>query len=189
MIALVERAQASKPRIQRLADDVARVFVPFVLGLAALTLLGWLLTGQGLHGMFAQMHLERGMDATIAVLIVACPCALGLATPVAILVGSGRGAQLGLLVLSAEVLERSKDLDTIVLDKTGTVTAGESSVDALWRPPGVSEQELLALAGGAEASSEHPVALAIVAAARERGVAMPRASEFRSTPGEGVARR
>jgi copper-transporting P-type ATPase V len=186
LIALVERAQASKPRIQRLADDVARVFVPVVLALATLTLLAWLLTGTGLHGMFAQMHLERGMDATIAVLIVACPCALGLATPVAILVASGRGAQLGLLVRSAEVLERSKSLDTIVLDKTGTVTSGELSVDATWCASGTSETGLLALAGGAELPSEHPVALAIVAAARQRGIELPLATEFRSTPGQGV---
>jgi copper-transporting P-type ATPase V len=189
LIALVERAQASKPRIQRLADEVARVFVPVVLGLAALTLLGWLLTGHSLQGMFAEMHRERGFDATIAVLIVACPCALGLATPVAILVGTGRGAQLGLLVRSAEVLERSKDLDTIVLDKTGTVTTGELSVDGIWCSPGVQEEELLALAAGAEASSEHPVAIAIVAAARARGLDAPTPSEFRSTPGRGVLAR
>lgn len=186
LVALVERAQASKPRIQRLADEVARVFVPVVLGLSLLTLLGWLLTGQSLVGMFAQMHLERGMDATIAVLIVACPCALGLATPVAILVGTGRGAQLGLFVKSAEVLERSQQLDTIVLDKTGTVTTGELSVDSAWCAPGADEGELLRLAAGAEASSEHPVAIAVVAAARERGIDVPAASEFRSTPGRGV---
>ncbi len=186
LIVLVERAQASKPKIQRLADEVARVFVPVVLGLSLLTLLGWLLTGQSLVGMFAQMHLERGMDATIAVLIVACPCALGLATPVAILVGTGRGAQLGVFVKSAEVLERSQQLDTIVLDKTGTVTTGELSVEAIWCRAPVTEDDLLRIAAGAEASSEHPVAIAIVAAARERGIEVPVAAEFRSTPGRGV---
>jgi P-type Cu+ transporter len=186
LIALVEKAQASKPKIQRLADEVARVFVPVVLGLAALTLIGWLVTGQSLAGMFASMHVERGMDATIAVLIVACPCALGLATPVAILVGTGRGAQLGLLIRSAEVLERSKDLDTVVLDKTGTVTTGELSVEEVWCEDGLDEDELLALAAGAEASSEHPVALAIVKEAKERGLEIPKAKEFRSTPGQGV---
>jgi copper-transporting P-type ATPase V len=186
LIALVERAQASKPRIQRLADEIARVFVPLVIGLAALTLIGWLLTGHGLQGMFAEMHLERGVDATIAVLVVACPCALGLATPVAILVGSGRGAQLGLLVRSAEILERSQRLDTIVLDKTGTVTTGELSVDGLWPTAGVGEGELLSVAAAAEASSEHPAGIAIAAAARERGLAVPTAEEFRSTPGRGV---
>jgi len=186
LVALVERAQASKPRIQRLADEVARVFVPGVLVLAALTALAWALTGQGLQGMFASMHLERGIDATVAVLIVACPCALGLATPVAILVGTGRGARLGLLIRSAETLERSKSLDTIVLDKTGTVTTGELSVADVWCAPGWSQEQLLSLAGAAEAGSEHPVAVAIVAAARERGIALVEASEFRSTPGQGV---
>jgi copper-transporting P-type ATPase V len=186
LVALVERAQASKPKIQRLADDVARVFVPAVLVLAALTALGWVLSGEGLQGMFATMHLQRGMDATIAVLIIACPCALGLATPVAILVGTGRGANLGLLIRSAETLERSQRLDTIVLDKTGTVTTGELSVAELWTADGQEREQVLALAGAAEAGSEHPVAVAIVAAARERGLRLARASEFRSTPGQGV---
>jgi copper-transporting P-type ATPase V len=186
LVALVERAQASKPQLQRLADRVAGVFVPVVLGLAALTLIAWLATGQGLAGMFASMHLERGMDATIAVLIVACPCALGLATPVAILVSTGRGAQLGLLVRSAEVLERSERLDTVVLDKTGTVTTGELSVDALWCAAGIDEEHLLALTAAAEAGSEHPVALAILAAARARNLQVPLTSEFRAVPGKGV---
>ena len=186
LVALVERAQASKPQIQRLADEIARYFVPAVLVLAALTALAWVLTGQGLEGMFASMHLQRGMDATIAVLIVACPCALGLATPVAILVGTGRGASLGLLIRSAEILERSQDLDTIVLDKTGTVTTGELSVARIWAAPGDDPERVLSLAAGAEAGSEHPVAVAIVAAARERGLRVPHAAEFRSTPGRGV---
>jgi copper-transporting P-type ATPase V len=186
LIALVERAQASKPRIQRLADEVARVFVPVVIVLAALTALGWVITGEGLQGMFASMHLQRGMDATISVLIVACPCALGLATPVALLVGTGRGARLGLLIGNAQTLERSRELDTIVLDKTGTVTSGELSVAGVWTAAGVEVERLLALAAGAEAGSEHPVALAVVAAARERGLQIPRAAEFRSTPGRGV---
>lgn len=186
LVALVERAQASKPKVQRLADDIARVFVPVVLVLAALTALVWVITGDGLQGMFASMHLQRGMDATIAVLIVACPCALGLATPVAILVGTGRGARLGLLIRSAEVLERSQHLDTIVLDKTGTVTTGELSLADVWSAPGEDRDRVLALAASAEAGSEHPVALAIVAAARERTLELVPASEFRSTPGRGV---
>jgi cation-transporting ATPase V len=186
LVALVERAQASKPRIQRLADDIARVFVPAVLVLAAGTALGWVLTGEGLQGMFAMMHLQRGMDATIAVLIVACPCALGLATPVAILVGTGRGANLGLLIRSAETLERSQRLDTIVLDKTGTVTTGELSVADLWTAAGQEPEQVLALAAAAEAGSEHPVAVAIVVAAHERGLRPVRASGFRSTPGQGA---
>ncbi len=198
LVALVERAQASKPKIQRLADDIARVFVPVVLVLAALTALVWVLTGDGLQGMFASMHLQRGLDATVAVLIVACPCALGLATPVAILVGTGRGASLGLLIRSAEVLERSQRLDTIVLDKTGTVTTGELSVADVWVEAGASSpassgegegeerDRVLALAAAAEAGSEHPVALAVVAAARERGLQLAHATEFRSIPGRGV---
>jgi cation-transporting ATPase V len=186
LVALVERAQASKPQIQRLADEIARVFVPAVIVLAALTALVWILTGAGLQGMFASMHLQRGIDASIAVLIVACPCALGLATPVAILVGTGRGARLGLLIRSAEVLERSQDLDTIVLDKTGTVTTGELSVADVWSAPGEDPDQVLALAASAEAGSEHPVALAIVAAAHERSLQIADAAEFRSIPGRGV---
>jgi cation-transporting ATPase V len=186
LVALVERAQASKPQIQRLADEIARVFVPAVIVLAALTALVWVLTGAGLQGMFASMHLQRGIDAAIAVLIVACPCALGLATPVAILVGTGRGARLGLLIRSAEVLERSQHLDTIVLDKTGTVTTGELSVADIWSADGGDPDQVLALAASAEAGSEHPVALAIVAAAYERDLALADAAEFRSIPGRGV---
>jgi cation-transporting ATPase V len=186
LVALVERAQASKPKIQRLADRIAGVFVPVVLVLAALTALVWVLTGDGLQGMFASMHLQRGLDATVAVLIVACPCALGLATPVAILVGTGRGARLGLLIRSAEVLERSQHLDTIVLDKTGTITTGELSFTDIWSAPGEDPGQLLALAASAEAGSEHPVALAIVAGARAQGLALAHASEFRSVPGRGV---
>jgi copper-transporting P-type ATPase V len=186
LVALVERAQASKPQIQRLADEIARYFVPGVLILAALTALAWVLTGQDLQGMFASMHLQRGVDATIAVLIVACPCALGLATPVAILVGTGRGANLGLLIRSGEILERSQELDTIVLDKTGTVTTGELSVADVWAAPGERPERVLALAASAETGSEHPVAVAVVAAVRERGLELAIASEFRSTPGHGV---
>jgi cation-transporting ATPase V len=186
LINLVERAQASRPQIQRLADRIAVVFVPVVLLLAAGTALAWILTGQGDHGMFASMHLERGMDATIAVLIVACPCALGLATPVAILAGTGRGASLGLLIRGAEILERSKDLDTIVLDKTGTVTTGRLSVADVWSANGAQPDHVLELAAAVEANSEHPVAAAVVAAARERGLQVGAADEFRSVPGRGV---
>ncbi len=186
LVALVEHAQASQPKIQRVADEIARFFVPAVLALAALTALAWILTGQDLQGMFASMHLERGIDATIAVLIVACPCALGLATPVAILVGTGRGASLGLLIRSGEILERSQHLDTIVLDKTGTVTSGELSVRDTWTAAGEDPDRVLALAAAAEAGSEHPVALAVVQAARARGLAGTQAVDFRSTPGRGV---
>ncbi len=176
LVRLVERAQASKPQIQRLADRIAGVFVPSVLLLAALTAAGWVLAGQS----------ERGFLAGVAVLIVACPCALGLATPVAILVSSGRGATLGLLIRGAEILEHSNQIDTIVLDKTGTVTTGELSVAELWSESGVGDDELLALAASAEAGSEHPVAAAIVQAARERGLELTPVSSFRSLPGQGV---
>jgi cation-transporting ATPase V/Cu+-exporting ATPase len=186
LVALVERAQASKPQIQRLADEIARLFVPAVLALAALTLLGWIIAGAGEHGIAASIHLEHGIDAAISVLIVACPCALGLATPVALLVGSGRGASLGLLIRSAEILERSQELDTIVFDKTGTVTTGELSLADSWMAPGEDADRVLALAASAEASSEHPVAVAVLAAARDRGLQTARAQEFRATPGRGV---
>jgi cation-transporting ATPase V/Cu+-exporting ATPase len=186
LVELVEQAQASKPKLQRLADEIARYFVPAVLVLAAVTCFVWLISGQGLVGMFASMHLQRGMDATIAVLIVACPCALGLATPVAILAGTGRGARLGLMIRSAEILERSQEVDTILLDKTGTVTTGELSIVGIWTAPGENEDRVLSVAAAAETGSEHPVGLAIVAAARERGLDVIRPAEFRSTPGQGV---
>jgi cation-transporting ATPase V/Cu+-exporting ATPase len=186
LVALVERAQSSKPKIQRLADEIARFFVPGVLALAALTVLGWLLTGSSEHGMTASMHLERGIDAAISVLIIACPCALGLATPVALLVGSGRGASLGLLIRGAEILERSQELDTIVFDKTGTVTTGRQSLADSWTASGEDPARVLALAAAAEAGSEHPVAVAVQAAARERGLDVVPASEFRSSAGRGV---
>ncbi len=179
LVDLVERAQASQPQIQRLADRIARVFVPAVLALASATALGWVLAGQS----------ERGLFAAIAVLVVACPCALGLATPVAILVGTGRGASLGLLINGAEILERSQELDTIVLDKTGTITTGELSVTDVWAAPGEHRDTVLSLAAAAEAGSEHPVAMAIVDSARERGLEIAPAGDFRSLPGRGVRAR
>jgi cation-transporting ATPase V len=186
LVALVERAQASKPQIQRLADEIARFFVPAVLVLAALTVLGWVLTGSSEHGLSASLHLERGIDAAIAVLIVACPCALGLATPVALLVGTGRGASLGLLIRGAEILERSQDLDTIVFDKTGTITSGRLSLLDTWTANGESPDGVLALAAATEAGSEHPVAVAVCAAARERELQIAPALEFRANTGSGV---
>jgi cation-transporting ATPase V len=176
LVELVEHAQSSQPQIQRLADRIARVFVPAVLALASATALAWVLAGQS----------ERGLFAAIAVLVVACPCALGLATPVAILVGTGRGASLGLVIKGAEILERSQDIDTIVLDKTGTITTGELSLTDVWAPPGEDPDAVLALAASAEASSEHPVAVAIVNAARERGLQITPALDFRALPGRGV---
>jgi cation-transporting ATPase V/Cu+-exporting ATPase len=179
IVALVERAQASKPQIQRLADRVAAVFVPAVLAIATLSLVGWLAAGQP----------SRGLLAAVAVMIVACPCALGLAAPMAMLVGTGRGASLGLLIKGAEILERSNEVDTIVLDKTGTITTGELSIFAVWTAEGHDRLAVMALAAAAEANSEHPVAVAIVAAARELELELPVASGFRSIPGRGVRAR
>ncbi|HWH10153.1 MAG TPA: heavy metal translocating P-type ATPase [Solirubrobacteraceae bacterium] len=176
LVELVERAQVAKPEIQRLADRIARVFVPAVLVLAGLTLAGWAAAGEA----------ERGLLAAIAVVIVACPCALGLATPVAILVGSGRGANLGLLIKGAEILERSQRVDTIVLDKTGTITTGELSVAGVWAADDERPDGILAMAAAVEANSEHPVAAAIVRAAAAGGLEIPRAVEFRALPGLGV---
>ena len=176
LVELVERAQVSKPEIQRLADRIARIFVPAVLVLAGLTFAGWAIAGQA----------ERGLLASIAVVIVACPCALGLATPVAILVGSGRGASLGLLIKGAEILERSQRVDTIVLDKTGTITTGELSVAGVWAAAEETRDGILAVAAAVEASSEHPVARAIVREAATARLEIPRAVEFRALPGLGV---
>ena len=176
LVELVERAQASQPQIQRLADRIARVFVPAVLALAAATAVAWVLAGQS----------ERGLFAAVAVLVVACPCALGLATPVAILMGTGRGASLGLLIRGAEILERSQEIDTIVLDKTGTITTGELSLGDVWTAPGEHRDAVLALAAAAEAGSEHPVAMAIVDFTRAQGLQIAPAVEFRALPGLGV---
>jgi cation-transporting ATPase V/Cu+-exporting ATPase len=179
IVALVERAQASKPQIQRLADRVAGVFVPTVLGIAAVSLVGWSIAGEP----------SRGLLAAVAVLIVACPCALGLAAPMAMLVGTGRGASLGLLIKGAEILERSNEVDTIVLDKTGTITTGELSIFGVWAADGEDRYAILATAAAAELDSEHPVAVAIVAAARELELELPTATGFRAVPGQGVRAR
>jgi Cu+-exporting ATPase len=176
---LVEEAQTGKSRVQALADRISDVFVPTVLALAALTLAGWLLAGESLS--FAAA-------AAVAVLIIACPCALGLATPTALLVGTGRGAQLGIVIKGAESLERARDIDTIVLDKTGTVTTGVMAVVSVDPAPGADATEedaaeLLRLAAALEAGSEHPIARAIAAAAPGP---LPAVTDFRSEPGQGV---
>ncbi|MBI5028276.1 MAG: heavy metal translocating P-type ATPase, partial [Actinobacteria bacterium] len=151
---LVEEAQTGKARVQALADRISAVFVPVVLAIAAVTLVAWLVAGESLS--FAAA-------SAVAVLIIACPCALGLATPTALLVGTGRGAQLGIVIRGAESLERAHGIDTIVLDKTGTVTTGEMAVVGVRPAPGVTEAELLRYAGAAESGSEHPIARAIAA--------------------------
>ncbi|WP_103343265.1 heavy metal translocating P-type ATPase [Amycolatopsis sp. CA-126428] len=170
MARLVEAAQNGKADVQRLADRVSAVFVPAVVFAALATLVGWLATGGAPDAAFT---------AAVAVLIIACPCALGLATPTALLVGTGRGAQLGILIKGPEVLESTRRVDTVVLDKTGTVTTGRMALVE-------GDGEVLRLAGAVEAASEHPIARAIADAARERFGALPAVTEFRSTAGLGV---
>jgi Cu+-exporting ATPase len=177
MARLVEQAQAGKADVQRLADRVASVFVPVVLVIALLTLAGWLVAGR---------PVDFAVTAAVAVLVIACPCALGLATPTALLVGTGRAAQLGILVRGPEVLESTRRVDTIVLDKTGTVTAGAMSlVDVI--PAGSGGRvELLRMAGAVESASEHPVATAIVVGARAEIGHLPPVDGFANLPGLGV---
>jgi P-type Cu+ transporter len=175
---LVTQAQAGKARAQRLADRVSAVFVPVVLAIAAATLVGWLAAGQSPGAAFT---------AAVAVLIIACPCAMGLATPTAILVGTGRGAQLGILIKGPEILENTRRVDTIVLDKTGTVTTGRMTLTGVATAPGVTETELLRLAGGLEYGSEHPIAAAVTAAARAVPGGLPAVSGFSAHPGRGVS--
>ena len=178
MARMVSDAQSGKASIQRLADRVSAVFVPVVLVIAAVTLAGWLLTGHSAAMAFT---------AAVAVLIIACPCALGLATPTAILVGTGRGAQLGVLIKKPQVLETVRGIDTVVLDKTGTVTTGQMNVSAIETAPGEDADVVLARGAAVEAASEHPVAAAIVTAARERGLRLAPVTDFANDPGTGVS--
>lgn len=175
MARMVEEAQTRKAPIQALADRISGIFVPIVLVIAALTLVGWLLAGEGI--LFAA-------TAAVAVLIIACPCALGLATPTALLVGTGVGARMGAIIAGPDVLERARAVRTIALDKTGTVTRGDLRAVAVHPADGVTEAELLRLAGTAESGSEHPLARAIVAAASDGGLG--ELGQFENTPGEGV---
>ena len=173
---LVEAAQAGKAGVQRLADRISAIFVPIVIAIAVATLGFWL--GQGSGPEFA-------FTAAVAVVIIACPCALGLATPTALMVGTGRGAQLGILIKGPEVLEHVRRIDTVVLDKTGTVTSGVMSVVSVTAEPGVEESEVLALAGAAESASEHPIAQAIAEHARTAGP-VPDVANLNNRPGAGV---
>ena len=160
MARLVEAAQSGKADVQRLADRVAGVFVPVVIGIAVATLGGWIGAGFGW---------EAAFTAAVAVLIIACPCALGLATPTALLVGTGRGAQLGILIKGPEVLESTRRVDTVVLDKTGTVTTGTMTLHDVTPAAGVDPEQLLRLAGAAESGSEHPIGRAIAQGRRRPG--------------------
>ncbi|WP_419995208.1 heavy metal translocating P-type ATPase [Streptomyces boninensis] len=177
MAQLVEDAQNGKAEVQRLADRVAGIFVPVVMLLAAGTLGWWLATGAGAAGAFT---------AAVAVLIIACPCALGLATPTALMVGTGRGAQLGILIRGPEVLESTRRVDTVVLDKTGTVTTGTMRLQEIIPAPGTDPAELLRLAGALEHASEHPIARAIADGAIERGAELPVPEGFENVAGLGV---
>jgi P-type Cu+ transporter len=177
MARLVEQAQNGKAPVQRLADRVSAVFVPVVIGVALVTLLAWLAAGQSAGAAFT---------AAVAVLIIACPCAMGLATPTAILVGTGRGAQLGIVIKGPEALESTRKVDTVVLDKTGTVTTGRMTLTDVLAAPGEDERELLGYAGAVESASEHPIAAAITAGAGTRA-ALAGISDFSAEPGQGVS--
>ncbi|MER6987590.1 heavy metal translocating P-type ATPase [Saccharopolyspora hirsuta] len=177
MAELVEDAQNGKAAVQRLADRISAVFVPIVIALAFAALGFWLGSGSGVAAAFT---------AAVAVLIIACPCALGLATPTALLVGTGRGAQMGILIKGPEVLESTRRIDTIVLDKTGTVTSGQMSLVAVHTADGVDEQEVLRLAGAAENASEHPIAKAIAQGAAGRVGELPAVEGFTNVEGLGV---
>ncbi|MDX3383478.1 heavy metal translocating P-type ATPase [Streptomyces niveiscabiei] len=177
MARLVEDAQNGKAQVQRLADRIAAVFVPAVLLIAAATFGGWL----GATG-----DTVAAFTAAVAVLIIACPCALGLATPTALLVGTGRGAQLGILIKGPEVLESTRRVDTVVLDKTGTVTTGRMTLQDVYAGEGTDERQVLRLAGALEHASEHPIAQAIASGAAERVGELPEVSGFENVPGRGV---
>ncbi|GGR66325.1 carbonate dehydratase [Streptomyces humidus] len=177
MARLVEEAQNGKAEVQRLADRISGIFVPVVLLIAVAVFGGWLV---------ATGDTVAAFTAAVAVLIIACPCALGLATPTALMVGTGRGAQLGILIKGPEVLESTRRVDTVVLDKTGTVTTGRMTLQDVWAVDGVDERELLRLAGALEHASEHPVARAVAAGAAERVGELPAAERFENVPGRGV---
>ena len=179
---MVAEAQAGKAPVQRLADQISGVFVPIVILVSLLTLAGWLLAGGSVQAAFT---------AAVAVLVVACPCALGLATPTAILVGSGRASQLGILIKNAEILEQTRSIDTMLLDKTGTVTTGVMSLESVAVPsaggsPEVDEASALSLAASVESLSEHPVARAITSGASSRGISLVPVTAFANQPGLGV---
>jgi len=177
IVRLTEAAQGSKAPIQKLADRISGVFVPVVIGIAVLTYLAW---------WFITGDFTQSLIPAVAVLVIACPCALGLATPTAVMVGLGRGTQLGILVRSAEALERAERLSVLALDKTGTLTEGRMALVALEPSAGLGEDELLRLAAALEQGSTHPIATALLTAARERGLALPPVSGFANLLGEGV---
>lgn len=179
IVRLVGQAQRSRAPIQRLADAVSAWFVPLVVLASGVTFTVWMLVGP-------EPRFTNALVNAVAVLIIACPCALGLATPMAVMVGTGRGATAGVLVRNAEALELLEKVDTLVVDKTGTLTEGKPEVTSVTALPGIGETELLRLAASVEQASEHPLAAAVVRAARARGVALAEAQDFRATPGRGL---
>jgi Cu+-exporting ATPase len=180
IVQMVAQAQRSRAPIQRLADQVSGWFVPLVIAVAALAFIAWAIWGP-------EPRMAYGLVAAVSVLIIACPCALGLATPMAIMVGVGRGAQTGVLIKNAEALERLEKVDTVVVDKTGTLTVGKPTVVALKPAPGVNEETLLKFAASLERGSEHPLAAAIVRAAADRNLSLVKVDGFESVSGKGVA--
>jgi P-type Cu+ transporter len=179
IVQMVAQAQRSRAPIQRLADDVASWFVPTVIAVALVAFAVWMILGP-------QPRLAYALVAAVSVLIIACPCALGLATPMSIMVAVGRGAQMGVLVRNAEALERLQKVDTLVIDKTGTLTEGKPKVVATVAAPGNSEADVLRFAASVERASEHPLAAAIVAAANERAIALANVAGFDSPAGKGA---
>ena len=179
IVQMVAEAQRSRAPIQRLADTVSSWFVPLVLVAAVLAFAAWAMWGP-------EPRFSYGLVAAVAVLIIACPCALGLATPMSIMVGVGRGAQSGVLIKSAEALERMEAIDTLVVDKTGTLTEGKPTLTAIVPAQGESEDELLRIAASVEQASEHPLAAAIVSAAKKRGLTFSRVMGFNSPTGKGA---
>ncbi len=184
IVRLVEEAQGSKAPMQRLADRISEVFVPAILALAALTFVGWMVFYQG-----PDPRLTLALQAAIAVLIIACPCALGLATPTAIMVGTGKAAEYGILIRGGEALEGARRINTIVLDKTGTLTRGKPAVTQVVATNGLSESDLLRLAAAAEVGSEHPLGEAIVERAQDLGLELPKAEHFQAFAGKGIQAR
>jgi high-affinity K+ transport system ATPase subunit B len=179
IVEMVANAQRSRAPIQKLADSVAGLFVPAVIGIAILSFIAWAVWGPS-------PALAYALVSAVAVLIIACPCALGLATPMSIMTATGRGAQAGVLIKNAEALERFAKVDTLIVDKTGTLTVGKPKLVAVLPEAGHDETEVLRLAASLERGSEHPLAEAIVDGAEERGVALAKADEFEAITGKGV---
>jgi Cu+-exporting ATPase len=179
IVQMVAAAQRSRAPVQRLADQIADWFVPAVILVAVIAFAAWAIWGP-------DPRFAYGLVAAVSVLIIACPCALGLATPMSIMIGVGRGAQAGVLIKNAEALERMERVDTLVIDKTGTLTEGKPKVVAIMPAPGVDETEVLRLGATVERASEHPLGRAIVEAAAERGVSLAGATDFESPTGKGV---